>query len=335
MQILHALAGIPLVLLTLLAGPYRAVAFKLGTFGGVGTGLLTWAGIIIGYPVCVALSGPPDSPQGFLFSWGALILIGWIKMFACWCSSQPRRDAGQSHCWAGSSEPLIALMIGMTAAAGSGLGGFVFFLAGYASSLVQIGLVRLRLFCKAWTPEDTKRVLSPVGMGTVRAAAGLRVGAMSLAPVAMAVFALTKSLFARAAQPAAADVQAEGAVAGAAGVVTPGVATPGYRPPSFSGRVMSHIVAHFVISLITGAIGIGVILKYFTYVLAFILMLLGWELNPPDAVKEEANDVMQRGAELYGHEKAELGERFDEGRESLTEEVERRKRQAIWDFFTP
>lgn len=332
MQMLHALAGMLLALLTPLAGPYRAVTWKSRCFGGVMTGLLTWAGIIVIFPICCILTSPYASAWGFFGTWGTLILLAYIQMFTQWCSSQTRRDAGESHAWAGRYEPLLAAGLCFLVPAGG-----VFFLMGYLSSLLQVGLVRLRRRCAAWTPEDTKRVFSPVGAGTQRAAVALRAGALFLAPFAVSLLTATKFLFARNPRPAMAD----GTVAG--------VATPGYRPQSFSSRVMVFLVGHSLFSLCTNLLSVigifGILFKCFTLAIAFFLASLGWVVEAPEAVKEEAHGIIRQAQvaidDRKGHvrerleeEKAELTEQIDEQRQELEGEIHRRKRRAVWNYLT-
>ena len=50
-----------LVPLALFAGPYRAFAFKLRTFAGIGLGIVTWLGVLIAFPICID-AFPPQGP---------------------------------------------------------------------------------------------------------------------------------------------------------------------------------------------------------------------------------------------------------------------------------
>ena len=63
-------------MLTPLAGPYRVVAYKFGGFGGIGLGLVTWAGVLAAYPYFVITFWEPyglcENP---FWGWGALIAL--------------------------------------------------------------------------------------------------------------------------------------------------------------------------------------------------------------------------------------------------------------------
>ena len=50
-----------LVPLALFAGPYRAFAFKLRTFAGIGLGIVTWLGVLIAFPICIDAFPSPGS----------------------------------------------------------------------------------------------------------------------------------------------------------------------------------------------------------------------------------------------------------------------------------
>src|SRR5258708_3797787 len=67
-----------LAVLRLFAGPYRVIAFKPRSFGGIGLGFATWLGIIIAFPVCVSTL----SPDGYVAwpVWVALIASAYLQM---------------------------------------------------------------------------------------------------------------------------------------------------------------------------------------------------------------------------------------------------------------
>ena len=312
-------------MLSLLAGPYRVVMYRFRTFGGIGTGLITWAGVILAYPIFVASWTPFGllENRAFLASWIALVLWSYVQMFAKWCSVAPRREPGVSHCWFGRWEPVFALGLSFAMSAACGPGSGRFFLTGYACSVAQIGIVRLRKRLGAWTPEDTQRLVSPVrdsaqrlapvairGAGWTKSA--LRKGALSLIPFGMVLLHSVKSLYGR---PAPA---------------TSGEAVPATRSPTFMNRVFCHMVASLVLSLVTGAISFRAIFRCFSFVLAIPLWLAGWDMSPPADIKDEARSVASQVNEVLHEEQAKVQSRLEKERD----EIERRKRQAAWEFFT-
>ena len=265
-----------LVPLALFAGPYRAFAFKLRTFAGIGLGIVTWLGVLIAFPICID-AFPPQGPWA-LPAWAALILCAWVQMFFKWCITPPR-DAASPHCWFGKwAEPVFAAALAFAAHATCGFGGMVFFLTGYGCSTADWLLRRLRRWCQAWTPDDTQRLLAPVRIAAARATAWvqwaspicgrlmLRYGLLLASATATALRCLWLFLVRRAQQPAPTPPQGQYV-----------------RPPTFGGRVMSYVVGHMVISAITGVIGFNIIAVPF----AIILWFLGWDVSAPWHVKEQ------------------------------------------------
>ena len=293
--------------LTPLAGPYRVLAYKFRSFGGIGSGLLTWFGIVFVYGWCRMRWFRLFEPEPLAVPlFAAMVVMGWVQMFAKWCSSREPRDPAESHCWFGRGEPVFALALSGAAEYGASMGRY--YLAGYLCSSLQIGLARLRGRLEAWTPEDTERL-----------AGWARAGAAPLKALA----------------PRKTEAVAPGATV---------------RRTTFAGRVMSHVVAHFVIAGITGTLGIWGIVKFLGLILVIPAWLILWATGGdpgglPGFAKEDVRSGLERMREAVGETKEELGERletgkerlkerFEDGKERVSEEVESRKRQALWNFFT-
>jgi hypothetical protein len=336
MWFLCFLIDILVALLTLLAGPYRVLAYKLRSFGGIGLGLVTWIGTAAIFPVWIACSSETAFLEGPVYFWLALLTLGYIQTFTKWCSTAPPRDICSPHCWLGRWEPALALVISLAAAA-TGPGGFAFFLAGYACSTAEWLLQRLRRRLKAWTPQDTERLLAPARLAAAWVASTSPVcgrflvhyGLIAASALAFASRAVWSYLGERARQRAAALAKAPHA---------PG---PYQRPPTFFGRVMSHIIASTVLSMITSVIGFNI----FALILAIPLWLMGWHVGLPGQVKEKARSVLHNVRESLEDEKDELTERLrrkreemedrlDDARDSLRDGVDRAKRRAAWGIFS-
>jgi hypothetical protein len=128
------------VLLTVLAGPYRVVAYKFRSFSGIGHGLLTWIGIGLVFPVCTGFFSRPDT---WWVAWVALAVCGYVQMFVKWCRTAPRLDPASPQCWFGNAELFFVVALVYAANLVCGPGGAAFFLAGYACSTAQWMLRRL------------------------------------------------------------------------------------------------------------------------------------------------------------------------------------------------
>src|SRR4051794_26516655 len=87
--------NVVVALLTLFAGPYRAIAFRHRAFEGVGLGIVAWLGIVAGYPAFVVWLSPYDldTATWLFWTWLMLIVWGWFQMFVTWCSRRAY-DAG-------------------------------------------------------------------------------------------------------------------------------------------------------------------------------------------------------------------------------------------------
>ena len=140
---------------TLFAGPYRVLAWKFRSFGGIGLGFVTWLGVVA-FPLCTGL--PSSSDAWTLAVWGVLIILAYIQMMARWCSTLPPRVPGYPHCWVGRYEPMLAFALAMAAAVACGPGGTVIIVLGYACSAAAW---RLQRRLSTWTPADTPFLLAP------------------------------------------------------------------------------------------------------------------------------------------------------------------------------
>jgi hypothetical protein len=347
-----------LALFTLFSGPYRVVAFKFRSFGGIGLGSVTWIGIALAFPACVVVSTHGDS---WWMAWVALIVCAYIQMFAKWCSTRPPLDAAFRHCWIGRGEPFFAFVLVFAAGMACGPGGTAFFLIGYACSTMDWLLRRLRLRLETWTPSDTVRLLAPARNAVARLRVATRNAADRLTASARIAAARV-----RLALPIYSSVMRHYGLAIASLTAT----TLGYvwgflrqraqrpptapgehytRSPSFSSRVMTFVVGHMVFSFITGAIGFWGIVKGIGLILAIpaaiILWAVGGKPDLPDFAKDDARGAMHgfrdaledkkdQALDRLRGKREELKERWEEGKEQISGEISRRKRQAVWDYFT-
>lgn len=333
-----------MVLLTLSAGPYRVVAYKFRTFGNIGLGLLTWVGILVGYPLAILL-WPPDEPEELppiLWSWLALVLMGYVQMFAKWCASE-RRDERFGHCWFGRLEPVFACGLYMTSLHTLGTGPAMFFLTGYGCSVTQLTLGHVLQRCEAWTPEHTARLVNRLngwvawGKVTFPVVASAAYRHSRFVTVVTGSFLLrgVKYLFTKKPMP---DGQ-----------------SPHVRPPSFMSRVMSHMFASMIWSAFSSLVGFNLISVVCGLLLAIPLYLMHWEIKPPSTFKEDARSFISRAKDVISdkeekaaeyvrdkkeemservEEKAdELKERFDDKKQELADGIARKKRQAMWKFL--
>lgn len=296
--------------LTLLAGPYRALAWKLRSFGGIKPGLATWAGIMFLFPACIRLGSPLTAHQALSFpaAWALLIILAYVQMMARWCSTQPPRDPASPQGWAGDAEPLLtaALCVGMTAACGSG--GLLFILLGYAASEAQWRLER-RL--RSWTPADTESLLAPVRRGLAaldRLPARL---AHAIAAATMAVCRFGWFL-----------------IAGRRRTPTPATAGGGpvviyANPTSWGRRLGTFFIGHALLSALSGFLGFKIIAIPF----ALFLALMGWRIGLPEQMKQDAKSAIASVKEAIQDEKDELSERFRREREQLEERYQEEKQR--------
>jgi uncharacterized membrane protein len=298
MKTIDAILDIILVALTPLAGPYRVVMHNFRTFGGVGTGLLTWGGVILLYPWFAVPSFWTDDPRIFYLSWAALGVLTYIQTFAKWCSESPRVCEGASRF--GRWEPVFALALcfGMSEAVGPGAAKFV--LMGYACSIAQFGIVRLRAKLAAWTPEDAQkleRVLdtvretakrwAPIAMlWAGRACKASRIAVVTIVPLLFVPFKALGFL-----RRPTADAAPAAPVKGS---------------PTFASRVMVHICGSLILGWVTGGFSIVAVFKCFSFILAAILMLGGWHMKPPDGIRNEASEFVVKAKDVLEEKHHEL-----------------------------
>lgn len=329
-----------LVLLTLFAGPYRVVAYKLLTFGGKGLGLVTWIGIAAVYPACAFPTVPRRAQPWALGLWLALAVWAYVQMFAKWCATK-RRNPRIPHCWFGRGEWFFALAFALAVTAFAGNGAGMFFFAGFWCSTAQLWLLALRGRLERWTPEDTERLLSPLRAGQGRAEA-LAAWAKQNAPIA-GRFALAKSLLACSFTGAALKAAWAAWLSHRAAHAT--AATAYARPPGFMGRVTSFLVGHAIWSTIIGGLGLGFVFKFIGSILAIpaaiLLWMLGGHAELPQFAKDDAQSVFSRMQDGMNHKKDEMLERmhnkWEEGkgrREEITDKTRGAGRKAAWHFFT-
>jgi hypothetical protein len=356
-------------LLALFSGPYRVVAYKLRSFGGIRRGCVTWIGIGLVFPACVVISA---CGEWWWIAWVALVAWAYIQMVAKWCSTSPELDATSSHCWIGRGEPVFAVVLAIAAGMVCGAGGTMFFLTGYACSTADWLLRRLRLRVETWTPSDTARLLAPARNAVARmTVTGRNAKAWLTAAARMA------AARGRSAAPIYSSVMRRYGLAIAAVAATslrfvwgfllkraqrPPAAPGGHygRPPSFGGRVMSFVVGHMVFSLITGTLGFWGIMKFIGTILAIPAAILLWALGgKPDLpwfAKDDARGAIVRVEEVLADKKDELEERWHdkkevlqerwrdkkealqerwhEKKEEISDEASRTARRTAWKLFT-
>lgn len=307
-----ALINFVIALATPFAGPYRLLAWKPRTFGGFGTGLLTWFGIFFLYPVMGTIS------PAFAYCWLALILLAWIKMFAQWCSNKPRRDEGENHYWFGSYELVFATILLLLARL---IGSRWFFEAGFVCSLLQTSLVNLRRRLEGWTPEDTERLVRPL-RDVAPEAAQVKAGATSAGSIGLSIL---RYAFWRKPTP----------VAQGSGVVV-------YQPLTLTQRVKSHLVAHMIISFFGGALGINVLAAVVSLALALPLWMMGAEVHLPsfatapiwglyERVKNGLAETKEKAVERLKDKQEEIKERWHEKKDEVEAEAGRVIRRSVWD----
>ena len=294
-----------IVLLMLLAGPYRAVAFESRASDGIGQSLATWAGILLGFPLCAALGGATVGEV--LYPWLALMACGWVQMFARWRGA-PLRDPCRPHCWLGRAEPLLALLLATLTAAACGPGAYWFFLSGYLCSTAEWLLRRLQRRLDAGPPPRAARERL-LALSRWLAWASPIAGRFALARVLLAWSFAGGALRAawlfwrgraRAAGPAAA------------------------ARPTFMGRVGSIVVGHLILS----AIGGTVFIKLFGLILAIPLWCIGWKVEAPEPVKREGRAFMARMHDAFEDKKQEAGEQWDRLKDRTSERLDHAREAA-------
>jgi hypothetical protein len=358
-----------LTLLPLFSGPYRVVAYKFRTFGGIRRGCVTWIGIGLVFPACVVTSACGDL---WWIAWVALVVCAYIQMIVKWCSTSPALDVTLPHCWIGRGEPVFAFILACAVAMGCGAGGGAFVVTGYACSTIDWPLRRLRLRVETWTPGDTARLLAPA-----RNAIAWTKIATHHAITWLTAYARIATARARWAMPICFSVMRRYGLAIASVMATslrfvwgfllkraqrPPMAPGGHygRPPSFVGRVMTFVVGHLVFSLITGTFGFWGIMKFTGTILAIPAAILLWALGgKPDLpwfAKDDARGAIARVEEVLADKKDELEERWHdkkevlqerwrekkevlqerwrEKKEDISDEVSRTSRRAAWKYFT-
>jgi hypothetical protein len=344
-QILCVIAVLS-VPLTLFAGPYRVLAFKFRAFGGIGLGFITWIGIALVFPACIAAFSNVDS---WWIAWAFLATCAYIQMFVQWCSKAPRRDPASPHCWLGWGEPLLAVALSIAASAACGPGGMAFFLTGYACSTADWLLCRLRRRLLAWTPADTARSLAPAYAAAARLQALARAGAQWAAWASPICARFTFRYGLILASGAALLLRGAWSVL-AARAQQPALAQgPSVRSPGFVSRVASFVVGHMIFSLLTGALGFWGLAKGIGLILsipaALILWVCGGRPDLPHFAKEDARSVISRVKEGLEDKKEDaierlrlkreaMQERWQDNKEEISDEIGRRKRRAVWNLFT-
>jgi hypothetical protein len=344
--------------LTLFSGPYRVVAYKLRSFGGIRRGCVTWIGIALVFPACIVTSTYGDL---WWIAWVALVVWAYIQMVAKWCSTSPELDATSPHCWIGRGEPVFAVVLAIVTGMVCGPGGGAFVVTGYACSTIDWLLRRLRLRVETWTPSDTARLLAPARNTVIwlTIAAGNAVAWLT----ATACIAAARV---RPALPMYSSVIRHYGLAIASVTATtlgyvwlflvkraqrpPTAPSEHYRRwPSFSSRVTSFVVGHLVFSVITGTLGFWGIMKGIGMILAIpaaiLLWMVGGKPDLPEFAKEDARGAITRVKEALADKKDELEERWQEKKEALRERwddkkeeisegVSRTSKRAAWKYFT-
>lgn len=303
--------------LAIFAGGYNLFARSYRGFGGVGGGTLTFLGILIAYPACVVISilagGGREVAYGVVVLWFVMLAAAYVSAFARWISESPPIDEGERCSWAGRNEPLAAMaLIGVSGCTlGSGVG--LFFALGFAASQLTVELVRIVRRVEGWTPEDDARVRE----ARASRARIVRAGLGKFAAFARARLAKTSV------EPAHAPSEVGGLP------VVPNqhfAALPyppayvgypphyGYGPPprrqTFMGRVSSIIVAHFVISLLTGVIGLGTLTIVAVRIAALPLQALGVHMKFPTWMTEGVGAAVDKTKAVVGDKSRALKSRF-------------------------
>jgi len=333
-------------LLTIFAGPYRALAYRPRAFGGIREGVVTWLGIAIAYPVSWASwpGGRSPGDSAFAYCWGLLGLAAYAQMMARWVWGA--LDEKRSHSWAGDGEiAQAAVLAGVAAWLGSpGAGCFV--LAGYAASLAKIGLARLRPTVARWGVSDAVSLAAPV-VGVTRSTAN---GSAAVAGRWIPVLAERWAAFCAVAVPTAmqalrslGNVLSSRAVVpvspeGGSGGSVVYINTP--RQSSFRSRLTAFFIGHWVL----GLFGFSIVLKLLAIPMVIFLWFLGFPVGFPGDVKEHVQATISRAQEAMADAKDELGEkvhdkkeaikrRFGEKKEELAEKAEEKARGAFWKIM--
>ena len=296
---LYAGLGVFHTLLEPFAGPYRVIVFKPFTPGIIDGGL-TWAGVIAAYPLLATSADGLWSRVIFWLSWLGLIALTYHRMKGSKVSVAAVWDGIFRH-W----EPAVAMVLclAMSRVCGIGLGWFL--LAGFAASIMQAGIARSRSRCLNWSPEDTQRLgasLKTSSQGAASVAAtgwgwlwfAIRTGAASIFGFWFFLLRGTGMSFGK--RKAEGDASAQ-------------------RPPGFMNRVFAHVCASMIFSFVTGIIKFGTVIRWCAYFLAIPLALMGWNVDPPEAEKENKDGILHKAKELYVHTKEKVTDKVhDVGR---------------------
>lgn len=272
--------------LTPFSGPYRVLAYKLNTFPNLCGGTLILIGMIFVYPMFNLAFTDFESIErlkvaitGILILWAAMLIAAWVQGWARWSIELPRRDQAVSQSWAGKREPVLVAATCLLGWVFCGRGFALFVLTGYLASTMQIWLIRLKRRLKAWSAEDSKRLLSPVRTAASTTGGKVRTVAVSAGAAAMPVMGLLKGVFRR---PAA------------EGGTTPTL--------TFWGWVARHLVSLSIFNLVTGGITIGAIFSGFGFLIAIPLWLLGWKVEPPEEDRQRGRDFAKGVSEAFQDE---------------------------------
>ena len=321
--------GLLRILLMLFAGPYRVVAHKPGSFGGFGMGLVTWIGVAAVYPVFAFPTVPPSARLGATGLWVALVVFTYAQMFATWLAAKPH-DPYQVPGWFGRADAFfaIALLLAVMWLAGNGAG--MFFVVGSLCNTVQLWLIVLRHRLEDWTPQDTARIIATLNAGRNRSVA-LADWTKQTAPKA-GRFALAKALIActfTGARRSGPPVQAWRRRAAARAASTAPAA-----PPTFMGRVGSFLVGHAIWVIVFEGLGLAVVFKVVGLILAAILMILGWRVEAPEDVKDEAQVIVSGARDHWQYGKQEALDDWNQHKAEISDEAGRAGRKAAWYYFT-
>jgi hypothetical protein len=298
---------IPVLLLALFAGPYRVLAFKARSFGGLDTGAMTWISILLLFPLWTGIAFLEASGAALL--WLMLIACAYLQMMVKWCSQPPAPDPCVPHCWMGQGEPFLAAVLYFaTAAACDNPAAGTYFVIGYACSMAEWRLQR-------WRRDAPETTLADVV--SARQKRFGRIWASSLWPALAPPLGWLRSFLTgkRPAGPAPAG----------------GPAVPAGSPvqvvyASHSGwgrRLATFFVGHTILSLL----GLSFFLKIIAVPLALFLASMGYRIGLPDHMKQEVKSTVHRIREALSDEKEELMERFHDKREELQQRFDQRLEQ--------
>ena len=283
MTLIVGIINVLLVLLTVFAGPYRVVAFKFRTFGGIGLGLVTWLGVAIAFPD-VRRHVPA---RGFIVAGGLggahhIRLHPDVRQVVQQRAAPGRRLPALLDRQVGAAlrhRPLLHGKRGLRPRRHDVLPD------GLCMQHGRISAPALRRRCEVWTPRDTQRLLAPVRIAIARVTAWVtwaspicgrlivRYGLLLASATAAALQCVWLFLLRRAQQPAPALAQGQYV-----------------RPPTFGSRVMSFVVGHMLFSLITGAIGFWGIVKGIGLILAIPAAILLWAVGGKPDLPHFAKD---------------------------------------------